>query len=226
MSLAALNARAVADATARKLSWLAYGYGPALRPSSFEYGVVPWDLEFVLQHIHAIQQLLSHPQADSGPDWLPAISPVVAHAFDSIRTILENLDMKAADRNLREESCPYGFILYNVEEISKGRCGSSLITSELVKLFEDMFLRLVGSSHYPYPDVVKCISILMNMHHQLPEAYADIQGADTHLMELFTFSNVTMVGYSRTYQAGEYLCAFPHDAVRSTECPRSRQRNR
>ena len=63
-----------------------------------------WDLDFVMRHIKVIEELLSHPQADSGPDWFPAISPVVAHAFDSIRTILGNLDMQAADRNLRRES--------------------------------------------------------------------------------------------------------------------------
>ena len=93
MLFAALNAHAVANVTARKLSRLAYGYGPTLRPSSFRYGVVDWDLEFVEQHIGVILKLLWHPQADSGPDWFPAISPVVAHAFDSIRTILGNLDM-------------------------------------------------------------------------------------------------------------------------------------
>ena len=82
-----------------------------LRPSSFEYGVVDWDLDFVRRHISVIRKLLSHPQADSGPDWFPAISPVVAHAFDSIRTILGNLNMQAADRNLGMESSRYWWIL-------------------------------------------------------------------------------------------------------------------
>ena len=221
VSLAALNARAVADATARKLSRLAYGYGPALRPLSFEYGIVHWDLIFVEQHISVIKELLSHPQADSGLDWLPAISPVIARAFDSIQTILGNLDMQDADRNLWRESANYRDILQVVEAISSNHIGSSFITSELVKLLEDTFLRLVESSPSPYLNVDKCICILMNMHHKLPAAYADIQGADTRLMELFTFSNVTMVRESITYKAGEYPCAFPY-VVRSAESPRSR----
>ena len=223
MPFAALNVRAVADATARKLSRLAYAYGPALHPSSFEYGVVNWDLEFVWKHISVIRELLEHSQAESGPDWFQAISPVVAHAFDSIRTILGHLDMQAADRDLGlwREFSNYCGILEAVEAISSSHIGSSFITSDFVKLLEDTFLRLMGSTRNPYSNVDKCICILMNMHHKLPAAYADIQGADTRLMDPFTFTGVKMVGYSRTYQAGEYLCAFPH-AVRSAESPRSR----
>ena len=148
MSLAALNARAVANVTARKLSRLAYGYGPALRPSSFEYGVVYWDLEFVQQHISVIQQLLSHPQADSGPHWFPAISPAVAHAFDSIQTILGNLDMRAAGRGRWRESERYNDILENVEDISNRRCGSTLITSAFGGSLVDTFSRLIGEDDW------------------------------------------------------------------------------
>ena len=184
-----------------------------------------WDLACVLQHISVIQHLLLHPQADSGPDWLPAISPVVAHAFDSIRTILGNLDMQAADRNLFLERLRYWRILEAVEAISSSHIGSSFITSDFVKLLEDTFLRLMGSTRIPYSNVDQCICILMNMHHKLPAAHADIQGADTRLMELFTSSDASAMRDSRTYKAGEYLCAFPH-VVSSAESPRSRRRNR
>ena len=171
MPFAALSSRAVADATARKLR--VYGYGPALCPSSFEYGVVGWDLDFVRQHIHVIRELLEHPQAHSGPDWFPAISPVVAHAFDSIRTILGNLDMQAADRRLFWESLTYRMILEDVEDISNGRCGSTLITSAFVGCLVDTFSRLIGEDDWKntrsYDGWVQdCRDILVRLQAKFP----------------------------------------------------------
>ena len=173
MAFTALNAGAVANTTARKLSRLAYAYGPALRPSTFEYGVVDWDLEFVQRHISVIQELLSHPQADSGTDWFPAISPVVAHAFDSIRTILGNLDIQAADRNPGKESYTYQWILQDVRAISYGRCGSTLITSAFVRSLVDTFSRLTGEDDWKNTRsaegwVHKCRHILILLEAKFP----------------------------------------------------------
>ena len=165
------TARTVAAAIAHRLHGLAHG--PALRPSSFKYGVVFWDLEFVLQHVRATRELLSHPQADSGPDWFPAISPVVAHAFDSIRTILGNLDMQAADRNLYWESFRYCGILEDVEAISNGRCGSTVITSAFVGSLVNTFSRLIGEDDWKNTRsaewwVQKCRDVLLRLEAKFP----------------------------------------------------------
>ena len=80
----------VAAAAAHRLHVCALGYTP--RPPYLIYGVVDWDLKFVILHVQVIQSLLMHPQMDSGPNWFPIISPILVHAFGSIETILKNLD--------------------------------------------------------------------------------------------------------------------------------------
>ena len=141
MPFGALTTHTVAAAIAHRLHGLTHD--PALRSSFFAPDVVDRGLELVRQHMHVIRELVLHPQADSGPDWFPAIFPVVAHAFDSIRTILGNLDMQAAGRNLFWESLTYRTILEDVEEISNGRCGRTLITSAFVGSLADTFSRLI-----------------------------------------------------------------------------------
>ena len=167
-----LTARTVAVAAADRLNKLAHD--PALPggPSSFKEGAVCWNLTFVRQHTNVIRELINNPQADSGPDWFPAISPAVVQAFDSIQTILNNLDTRAAGRSISLESWRYWIILLYIEDILDSHCGSTLITSTFFGSLAATLSHLIGeddwrNSHCDEGRVPVCKEILLRLESQL-----------------------------------------------------------
>ena len=165
---AVLTFRQVAAAPARRLHDLAHGL--ARRPPCCCFSVVEWDLDFVLQHIRIILVLIEHPQADSGPDWFPTISPIIAHAFDSVHMILENVTMQAANRNPPVEICVYAHILKRMENMSH----HPLITSPLVRTLLDTFVRLIvpdspSDLHSGNQDLQECKAIIARLELKFPQ---------------------------------------------------------
>ena len=162
-----LTLRQVAAAAARRLHDLAHE--PARRPSSCHFGVVERDLSFVLQHIRIIVALIEHPQADSGPDWFPSISPIIVHAFDYVQIILGNVIMQATDRNPPVEINVYAGILKCMENMSH----HPLITSPLVGTLLDTFVRLIGPDspsdmHSENQDLQECQAIITRLELKFP----------------------------------------------------------
>ena len=121
----------VAAAAAHRLHVCALGYTP--RPPYLIYGVVDWDLKFVILHVQVIQSLLIHPH------WFPIISTVLVHAFGPIETILENLDLQNDRRILLAEGTAYRNMLKRFNEIFENPYGCTVITFSLVNAVKITF---------------------------------------------------------------------------------------